>query len=357
MALISIIVPVYNVSRFLDKCLNSIVHQTYEELEIILIDDGSTDGSSQMCDKWAQRDPRIVVIHSSNQGVSHARNIGLRQAKGDYIGFVDADDWIEYDMYEIMLQYMKKYHSDIHIGGYIIETDLGQRMELEYGKPQVFKREEALRQLIKVTPYGYPLFRGHLCDKLFKRKVLENLYLDEKLKLSEDNWLVWQAFRRATCISYVPQFGYHYYMRNDSATHITMKKENGTYLDSMKLILNDSYSCDHETMETVQTAFEIRVLDVLKEILISGNSDFLDTFKFGQNELRSKFENILLNKNISIRQKIGVFCLCLPIVLVKFLRPILIKQQRVRTDFKSKRDTEYAALCNYKKSKNKTIRL
>lgn len=100
---ISIVVPVYNMSRYLDKCISSIRNQSYTNLEIILIDDGSIDGSSKIVDKHASFDSRIIAIHEENQGESRARNVGLEQTTGDYIAFVDCDDWIEPDIYETLL--------------------------------------------------------------------------------------------------------------------------------------------------------------------------------------------------------------------------------------------------------------
>ncbi|MBQ4243839.1 MAG: glycosyltransferase, partial [Clostridia bacterium] len=102
MDLISVIVPVYKTEKYLDRCVNSIVNQTYKNLEIILVDDGSPDRCPELCDRWAEKDNRIKVIHQENGGMSAARNAGLRIAKGDYIGFVDSDDWIDNDMYEYL---------------------------------------------------------------------------------------------------------------------------------------------------------------------------------------------------------------------------------------------------------------
>ena len=106
-SLISVIVPVYNVEKYLPQCLNSIINQTYENLEIIFINDGSTDNSGNICDEYAKRNSRIKAIHKENGGASSARNIGLDICKGDNIGFVDSDDWIELDMYESLYKYMR----------------------------------------------------------------------------------------------------------------------------------------------------------------------------------------------------------------------------------------------------------
>ena len=100
--LISVIVPVYNVEKYLDKCIQSILGQTYSNIELLLIDDGSTDSSGAICDKYVTQDSRVRVFHKSNEGVSAARNWGLDNAKGEWIAFVDADDWIDSDMYERM---------------------------------------------------------------------------------------------------------------------------------------------------------------------------------------------------------------------------------------------------------------
>ena len=106
--MISVIVPVYNVEPYLRKCLDSILAQTYRNLEILVIDDGSTDGSGRICDEYAGRDERIKVFHTENHGLSCARNLGLDNANGEWIGFVDSDDWIEPDMYEVLLPWAGK---------------------------------------------------------------------------------------------------------------------------------------------------------------------------------------------------------------------------------------------------------
>ena len=122
-SLISVIVPVYNVENYLDKCIESIVNQTYKNLEIILVDDGSLDSSSKICDEWAVKDNRIKVIHKTNGGVSSARNEGLKNANGDFIAFVDSDDWLELNMYEKLISKQKETNTDIVFSGYNMIID------------------------------------------------------------------------------------------------------------------------------------------------------------------------------------------------------------------------------------------
>ena len=111
--MISVIVPVYNVEPYLRKCLDSIVNQTYRDFEILIIDDGSTDGSGRICDEYAEKDSRIKVFHTENRGLSCARNLGLAEAKGEWIGFVDSDDWIEPDMYEVLIRRAEETGADV----------------------------------------------------------------------------------------------------------------------------------------------------------------------------------------------------------------------------------------------------
>ena len=114
---ISVIVPVYNVEKYLRKCIESILNQTFREFELILVDDGSTDSSGKICDEYALKDSRIKVIHKENGGASSARNAGLDVAKGEYIGFVDSDDWIEMDMYGELYRLIKENNTDISVCG------------------------------------------------------------------------------------------------------------------------------------------------------------------------------------------------------------------------------------------------
>jgi glycosyltransferase involved in cell wall biosynthesis len=132
-ALISVIVPVYNVAPYLEKCLESIVSQTYPHLEIILADDGSTDSSGEICDAYAQRDERICICRQENMGVAAARNSGLDLAGGDYIGFVDPDDWILPDMYEELLQLLKEYAADMAQCGVLLDGETAQ----SYNEPKL----------------------------------------------------------------------------------------------------------------------------------------------------------------------------------------------------------------------------
>ncbi|WP_322018790.1 glycosyltransferase [Clostridium butyricum] len=148
--LISIIVPIYNMQKYLRKCLDTLIKQTYDKLEIILVDDGSTDSSGVICDEYLLKDNRIKVIHKENAGVSDARNVGIAIAKGEYIGFVDPDDYIELNMYEKLLYLIKNNDCDIAICGYVIEDENGnsvKNLDKEI-KNIILNSEKAMKLLI-----------------------------------------------------------------------------------------------------------------------------------------------------------------------------------------------------------------
>ena len=161
--LLSIIVPVYKVEDYLCRCLDSILGQTYENFELILVDDGSPDGCGAICDRYAQQDPRVKVIHKENGGVSSARNAGLAQAKGEWIGWVDPDDWVDEDMYAYLMTAVLEEGADVAVCGRIEEYEDHTR-ERGWEERRVLDREEAMHYLLLNDD-----MQNLLWDKVWKR--------------------------------------------------------------------------------------------------------------------------------------------------------------------------------------------
>ena len=146
---ISVIVPIYNVEPYLRRCIDSIINQTYKNLEIILVDDGSTDGSGEICNKYEQQDERIRVIHKKNGGAADARNKGLEVMTGKFVSFVDSDDWIEYNFYENMIEQAIKYNADIVVSNYNYVSDNGDIIcRYEKNDKVRYNTEEAMNEMI-----------------------------------------------------------------------------------------------------------------------------------------------------------------------------------------------------------------
>ena len=160
---ISVIIPVYNCEKYLRDCLESVIKQSYKELEIILIDDGSTDSSGSICDYYAEMDSRVQVIHQKNKGVSASRNAGMLRMSGELVSFIDADDTLDLDMYEFLYSLMETYDADIVHCGY--RHVVGDEIRLVHDSHQIIEqnKEEALKCLI-----GAKLFVGSLWNKLYK---------------------------------------------------------------------------------------------------------------------------------------------------------------------------------------------
>lgn len=220
---ISVIIPVYNTRKEITRCLESICGQTYRELEIICVDDGSSDGSEQIIDEFAKKDDRIVVVHKTNGGESNARNTGLKIATGEYIAFCDCDDWIDEDMYEVLSWELEHENIDMIASGWYKETELSsQEIKNELPvKSHSFEREELLKYL-----YMRDSYRGfaYMWNKLYKRDILWDkqgklLLFREDLRLGGDVVYLAEAALNVKQAKYVDRAFYHYYQRDESGCH------------------------------------------------------------------------------------------------------------------------------------------
>ena len=214
--LVSIIIPVYNVEKYLEKCIASVVNQTYTNLEIILIDDGSPDNCPAICDQWQAKDSRIKVIHQQNGGLSVARNEGLKIATGEFIGFVDSDDWIEPEMYQTLLAAMQKTGADIAICKSLNETEDSQTLVPKPKSPTIktYPAEKALEMLLS----GKSSIRNAVWNKLFRKHLLENIPFQVG-KIYEDMLWTPQIIGSAKTVVTIDLPLYHYLFRSGSLSH------------------------------------------------------------------------------------------------------------------------------------------
>ncbi len=214
--MISIIVPVYNSKRYLPRCIESICGQIYRELEIILVDDGSMDGSGELCEAYAKKDPRILVLHKENGGAVRARKEGLKLASGKYIAFADSDDWLEPHMLERLHGTLTGQDVEIAMCGRYEETGHTARAVRHGIAPGRYDKEAMIRQvyprmIVNRRFFEWGLFPG-LWDKLFKRECLEKFLLavDERLTMGDDAACVYPALLHAESIYILEECLYHY---------------------------------------------------------------------------------------------------------------------------------------------------
>lgn len=209
--LITVIVPIYQVEKYLKKCLDSILNQTYKNLEIILVDDGSKDNSPQICEEYKTKDSRIKVIHKENGGLSDARNAGLKIATGKYIGFVDSDDYIKSDMYQILYENIIKAKADISICDVLMvkeNANISDSLE-DNCLVKELNFYEALKLLVenKIKSYAW--------NKLYKKEIFENIQFPKGRKM-EDLAIMYKVFEKASKVVFTSKKEYYYLQRNDS---------------------------------------------------------------------------------------------------------------------------------------------
>ena len=209
--IISIIVPIYKVEKYLDRCINSILNQTFKDFELILVDDGSPDRCGDICEEYAKKDKRIKVIHKENGGLSDARNAGLDIAKGEFVGFVDSDDFIHKDMYMILYDTLVKSKSDISqckFKYFSKENELNKNI-INDGKYKIYNNIDAIEEIMDNKNLN-----ANVWNKLYKRELFREIRFP-KGKIHEDEFVTYKVFYRAKTISYVNKELY-YYFSNDT---------------------------------------------------------------------------------------------------------------------------------------------
>lgn len=230
-SLISVIMPVYNGEKFLEEAVSSLVNQTYHDIEILLIDDGSTDTSDEICDRFAKEDQRIRVIHKKNQGVSAARNMGISKAKGEYIGFVDCDDICENDMYEKLYHAITESKSDFAIGMF---SDLIQNEKKYHDEPLLpgVYTNDSIKEKIIFPMVGSPTsapqcapVMGTLCRCLFKTELIKTAtpIKMKKVKMAEDLLFDLEYLCRCRRVVVIGDSIYNYRQNDSSAMHSYIK--------------------------------------------------------------------------------------------------------------------------------------
>lgn len=226
---ISIIVPVYNVQSYLVECIESLIKQEYSNVEIILIDDGSTDCSGNICDEYAQKDNRITVIHQKNGGAANAKNTGLKYATGKYLAFVDSDDFVEHDAYVYMLAKLKKSDADIIQCSF---RDIYQNRT----KDQIMLQDEQVFDVVSyLNRYTFDWTCGLLWDKLYRRELFESIFFEEGHTV-DDEFFTYQGVMNAKKIVHDPKIVYNYRKRKSSVTAKREYREN-TVLDKLDYLV------------------------------------------------------------------------------------------------------------------------
>lgn len=239
--LVSVIIPIYNTAQYLNTCIESVLAQTVQELQIILVDDGSTDESPRICDDWVKKDSRIQVIHKENEGLGYTRNAGLDVAEGEYVSFLDSDDTLDVDTYEKCIARMSELDAGACYFGRKTMDAKGQ-VNLNSNIPNklVYRGEEVCGEFAKrylgifpIEESGIPYIQASACCVLYKREVIENngvRFCSEREYLSEDSFFNLDICRNTDCVCILPKDFYNYTFNPNSLT----KKRNKDRLQKIE---------------------------------------------------------------------------------------------------------------------------
>lgn len=319
--LISIIVPVYNVEKYLSKCLESIINQTYKNLEIILVDDGSTDKSGIICDKYIEKDNRIRIIHKNNGGLSDARNKGLDMAKGEYVGFVDSDDFIAEDMYECLYNFAQKNNLDVAMCS---SCDVYENKVIYPRKFRniILDEKEAIINNIFLNPFGGTSVS--VCNKLFTIDVVRDIRF-EKDKTTEDGFFVLQWIGKVKRFGRIDKVKYFYRQRDKSIIH--QRRYNNKILDVIDAYQRNLEIISLKYPKSIKSA-EFRLWWAYKSaieriIYCEDAFKYKTIIKFLQLVIRKNLIKIFKNSNIKFKVKMSYLLLSFNFKIYFFVKNLM----------------------------------
>lgn len=251
--MVSIIIPVYNIEKYVEKCLNSLKRQTYNNFEAIIVDDGSTDSTGSICERISRNDERFKIFHKKNEGVSVARNFGLSKAKGLYIGFVDGDDYLDEDYLKILVGCMKRDNIDLVCVDYFL--DLQGEIIIHSSDEESsnnLSREEAINKLSDRN-----CFQGYLWNKLFKKEIIEKnkLLFDKRVKIWEDMLFCLRYLTYCYGIVYIQKPLYYYVQRENSAMANSSVWRENTHLCALEQMWDIAKNFEGEFKEYIRNFY------------------------------------------------------------------------------------------------------
>lgn len=271
--LVSVIIPVYNIEKYIERCVDSVKNQTFKDLEIILVDDGSKDSSGLICDNLAKTDIRINVIHQKNMGPSEARNAGLRVAKGEYIGFIDGDDWIQQDFYEHLFHIARREDADVVSCLYKKAYSQSRKDSLELNEKITVLEGDSILEKFLASAIKGGVTHVSCCSKIYRRELIVGYFFEKGITYSEDLIFNWEVLNKAKKYVYTNYVGYFYY---DNRNSITKKKFSKTVLDLYYVAerIDNLYQSNHKKIKLLLKQYRIKVdFSILIKLIISHHQD------------------------------------------------------------------------------------
>ena len=299
--MISVIVPVYNVENYLTQCIDSIIGQSYIDLEIILIDDGSTDSSGKICDEYALKDKRIKVIHQNNQGPSVARNRGLEEAEGDWISFIDSDDWIDREMYQKMMESLDKYKADIVLCKHVEVSEQNHIAKIDAGSIHFFEGYELIKAYIQKNK-NY-LITTSVWDRLYKRELIIDLRFPESM-MSEEICFSIQVFCNSKKAIYLDEQLYNYRVNRAgsiTSSNYTVKRiEDEIFLTEQAI----RYLKERGLRELAKELYVNLYLDLSSIYIHSSDKEVRSYIRKYRKNVKHGINEIIRKNNMSLKKQV-----------------------------------------------------
>ncbi len=317
---ISVIVPVYKVEKYLDRCVESIVGQTFKDIEILLVDDGSPDNCGKMCDAWAEKDGRIKSLHKQNGGLSDARNFGIENSVGEYLIFIDSDDFIEADMLETLYNLIQKHNADISICGLYNCYKSGRFARCTENNIIVCDGKKALEYVLKGDRMSV-----EAPTKLIKREVLGDLRFI-KGRTSEDAFFTPELLMRVSRVVETPKPLYNYWHRGGSITTAPFNEKGTHVIDAYESTLEMVKKAVPELVLVAEFRLFWAHFTVLDRILASPDSHDIPAFKASVKFLKKNWLKAAKNPYFRTARRISAVALKLNVGLYKKLSNINRKQ-------------------------------
>ncbi len=298
--LVTIVIPIYNVEKYLDRCIESVVNQTYSKLEIILVDDESPDNCPQMCDEWAKKDSRIKVIHKKNAGLGMARNSGLDIATGEYICFLDSDDYIDLTLVEKCIDSIDSYNSDVVIFGRKDVDDNGVVGEMSIDSTKKVFSGEAVKNELLPAIFSYKMgFGVSAVGRMYRTDIFKNhdlRFKSEREIISEDAFFALELFSKNVTVSLVKDNLYYYYRRSDSLTHVYRKDRQDKNDSFLNQCVNHAQKekLPKQVISHLKMRYHLYTIAALKQIMLADLSK-----KEKRNALHSVFKNTTLRSTLT----------------------------------------------------------
>lgn len=313
--LISVIMPIYKVEDYLDKCIQSIVSQTYTNLEIILVDDGSPDKCPEICDEWEKKDERIKVYHKKNGGLSDARNYGIERAKGEFLIFVDSDDYLEKDALELLYTNLVNNNADVSVCGMKLyfENNGTFKYYKDYKNDKVILNETGALKMMINEQAG---FRVNAINKLYKKELFKEVRYPVN-KIYEDVGTTYKTLLQSTKVVYDPSPKYVYVQRNFSITKNLKYDERGLMRIEMATQMYDSVVGKHPNLKNDYTLYLISQYVTMINCMIVSNIYDKKFIKQTKRMIWGNLKNIIFSKQILVKRKCQYLILLISFSLYK----------------------------------------